>query len=278
MSIASGHIVSRLRQAVDNRRAVLLSGPPLIDLASRFANAVALEPGGPSSLFGPSGLVPVYPHLAALDILDHRETTLWSTSASPEIEQRRRLIGEAGSLETIEDASYDVVLASHVIEHLANPLGALAEWARVLRPDGQILLVVPHKDGTFDRLRPPTSVDHLQRDAEERMGEDDLTHLDEILELHDLSRDPGVPDRAAFEQRCRENHRWRAMHHHVFVSRTVIDMCHAAGLAVRDLHVRRPFHIICVCGVGQVDSGIVAKEAWNETLQRSPFASDRAPT
>ena len=41
------------------------------------------------------------------------------------------------------DRSYDVVLASHVLEHIAEDERAIAEIARVLRPSGFALLPVP---------------------------------------------------------------------------------------------------------------------------------------
>ena len=47
-------------------------------------------------------------------------------------------------------------------------------------------LVVPHKDKTFDHNRPVTSLNHLEEDLDNDVDEDDLTHLPEILELHDL--------------------------------------------------------------------------------------------
>ena len=73
------------------------------------------------------------------------------------------------------------MLASHVLEHLANPLGALAEWRRVVGAGGHILLIVPQREGTFDHRRPVTKLEHLRADARELTGEDDLTHLPEIL-------------------------------------------------------------------------------------------------
>jgi predicted SAM-dependent methyltransferase len=42
-----------------------------------------------------------------------------------------------------EDRSYDVVLASHVLEHIAEDESAIAEIARVVRPSGFALLPVP---------------------------------------------------------------------------------------------------------------------------------------
>ena len=43
----------------------------------------------------------------------------------------------------VPDASYDVLLACHVLEHLPRPLVALANWLRVLRHGGLLVLVLP---------------------------------------------------------------------------------------------------------------------------------------
>ncbi|HEY5261478.1 MAG TPA: hypothetical protein VIJ33_05155, partial [Solirubrobacteraceae bacterium] len=148
---------------------------------------------------------------------------------------------------------------------------------------GHVLLVMPHRDGTFDHRRPVTSLDHLRADAERETGEDDLTHLPEILELHDLERDPGAIDREVFEQRCRDNPSSRAMHHHVFDSRAVVELCRAAGLVVLAIRPARPFNIFCLCRVeGDGDSGVeddgdsgVEDHELAKILARSPFESDR---
>jgi SAM-dependent methyltransferase len=246
----------------------------LAEAAELLAGASALEPGGPSTLFERRGLIPVYPQLAALDTLDFAERTIWSESQDG-IVPGRRLIAEAGSLDEVADDAYDAVLASHVLEHLANPLGALAEWCRVVRPGGYLMLVVPHRDGTFDHLRPVTSLTHMRDDAKHQTGEDDLTHLQEIIELHDLARDPGAPDRQAFEQRCRENPTLRAMHHHIFTSRTVVEVCRAVELEVLLLRPKRPFHIVCLCQVGGESGHGLSDEHLARILRRSPFPSDR---
>lgn len=44
-----------------------------------------------------------------------------------------------------KDAAYEVVLASHVIEHLARPGDAVREMARVLKPGGILLVATPTK-------------------------------------------------------------------------------------------------------------------------------------
>jgi SAM-dependent methyltransferase len=273
---AATDIAWRVRKRID----VLRRDRTLLAAARAFAGAVALEPGGPSTLFGRQGLVPVYPQLASLDVLDYAERTLWSDAPQAEAGAvtavRRRLIAEAGRLEDTPSDSYDAVLASHVLEHLANPLGALAEWARVVRPGGHVLLIVPHRDGTFDHRRPVTSLEHLRDDAERETGEDDRTHLEEILAMHDLERDPGAPNRETFERRCQENVSTRAMHHHVFVSRTVAEACEAVGLEVLMLRPKEPFNIVCLCRVGEPRGGGLSGPELSRILRRSLFASDRA--
>jgi SAM-dependent methyltransferase len=38
-----------------------------------------------------------------------------------------------------DDASFDVVYANFVVEHLDDPAGAFADWRRLLRPDGRVV-------------------------------------------------------------------------------------------------------------------------------------------
>lgn len=61
----------------------------------------------------------------------------------------------------LEDSSVDFVISSHVIEHFADPVKALKEWYRVVRPGGYIYVIAPHKERTFDKDRTRTTLGEL---------------------------------------------------------------------------------------------------------------------
>ncbi len=63
---------------------------------------------------------------------------------------------DVDGLPAIPSGSLDAVIACHVIEHLTNPIAALREFERVLRPRGRLVLVVPDRTVTFDSVRQPT--------------------------------------------------------------------------------------------------------------------------
>ena len=58
---------------------------------------------------------------------------------------------EAGRL-TYPDASFDRLIACHVLEHMHEPLDALREWSRVVRPGGLLSFVLPCDPGLAWRL------------------------------------------------------------------------------------------------------------------------------
>lgn len=54
------------------------------------------------------------------------------------------VIADIQEMPQLEDASFDTILCSQVLEHVPRPADALREFARVLRPDGILILTVPH--------------------------------------------------------------------------------------------------------------------------------------
>ncbi len=54
--------------------------------------------------------------------------------------------GDATKLEGVADESFATVYASHVLEHVHDPVDALRNWWRVLAPGGHLIVCVPHRD------------------------------------------------------------------------------------------------------------------------------------
>lgn len=187
-----------------------------------------LEIGGPSDILGFGGPFPIYSSLGEIDNCNFAERTIWSSEA---VRYSRTFVVE-GSAPEIPAGTYDGVIASHCLEHMANPLKALLEWKRVLRLGGVLLLILPHRDYAFDWGRPVTTLEHMKRDFELGTPESDLTHLDEVLALHDLSRDPGAGTAEQFRERSLKNAQFRAIHHHVFVPETAVEVAREAGFSV----------------------------------------------
>ena len=49
-------------------------------------------------------------------------------------------------MEGVEDESFDFVHSSHCLEHLVEPQEGLANWFRILRPGGHLVITVPDED------------------------------------------------------------------------------------------------------------------------------------
>jgi SAM-dependent methyltransferase len=246
-----------------------------------LADARGLEIGGPSRLFAAGGLVPVYPLLASVDGVQWTSDTAWHSldpneGYRPDGVQRGELhVIDGLDLHTLPDDSYDVVLSSHVLEHLANPLQAIAAWRRVTLGGGHLLIVAPHMEGTFDHRRPLTPLAHLVEDFEAGTSEDDLTHLEETLRLHDRGRDRELGDHEAWERRRRNNPATRLLHHHTFTTPSLLELLDYAGLELVAAETRFP-HDIYVIGRWTSADGRPDNTKFLATRQRSPFRADRA--
>lgn len=72
----------------------------------------------------------------------------------------------------LPDSSVDFVISSHVIEHFPDPIKTLKEWQRLVRPGGYIYVIAPHKERTFDKDRPRTTLAELIERHETGIGPD----------------------------------------------------------------------------------------------------------
>lgn len=79
--------------------------------------------------------------------------------------------GDAQLLAGVENEAYDFVHSSHCLEHLTDPYEALANWHRVVRPNGYLVVTVPDEDlyeqgifpSTFNRDHKWTFTIHKER-------------------------------------------------------------------------------------------------------------------
>jgi SAM-dependent methyltransferase len=147
----TGRVTSRLVEPLLDAARVR-SGTRVLDVAcgpGRIAAAAAARGAVPVGLDAAVGMVAV------------------ARACYPEIEFQR---GDAERL-PFADASFDVVLAGFVINHLPRPERALAEFARVLRPGGRVAVTVWDRPGRM-RL---------------------IGVLAEAVERTEGVRDPGLP-------------------------------------------------------------------------------------
>jgi SAM-dependent methyltransferase len=217
-----------------------------------------IEIGGPSQVFSKQGIFPVYPIAGNLDNCNYCCNTVWGGAAmqgesyrfDPDKPDGQQHIAEATDMGKLPSGTYDFVLSSHVLEHSANPILALSEWKRLLKDDGYLVLVLPDKKHTFDHRRPVTALAHLIDDFNAGTGEDDLTHLPEILALHDLKRDPEAGDVAAFKSRSMQNFENRCLHQHVFDMQLAVALLEHVGLTIMAAEKLRPHHLLLVARNG----------------------------
>jgi SAM-dependent methyltransferase len=214
-----------------------------------------LEIGGPSVVFeGGVRPLPIYPRVGSLDNCDFSRDTTWalhqeSYTFSPEKPPGKSIFRDASDLSSIASHTYDFILSSHNLEHFANPVKALQEWKRVTRPGGGLILVLPNYSKTFDHRRTPTSVDHMFDDFERGTREDDLSHLPEILDKHDLGLDPGGGSAEEFRRRSLDNFNNRCLHHHVFDKANSRELLTRCGLNVLAVELAPPFHIFLLARI-----------------------------
>lgn len=99
-----------------------------------------------------------------------------------------------------KDNEWDFVINSHVLEHFFDPIKAIEEWIRVIRPGGILFMIIPHKERTFDKSR-------------------ERTTLKELIDRHNgIIEDPKVDG-----------------HHNVWITEDVVELCLFMKLKVIDV-------------------------------------------
>lgn len=75
-----------------------------------------------------------------------------------DIEDVDYVLGAGSTFSEAIDEKFDVVVASHVLEHSISLVDFINDLVSMLNPDGQLALVVPDHRFCFDRLRERTSL------------------------------------------------------------------------------------------------------------------------
>ncbi len=182
-----------------------------------FENRMGIEIGGPSFIFSN-----IYNACNKCDDINFSAETVWWEKGNSNVYKYNGsqlgdvYIADATDMRVIDSETYDFVLSSNNLEHIANPIKALKEFYRILKKNGIAVIAVPMKTRTFDHNRNYTSFEHLMEDYRGNIGEDDLSHLPEILELHDYDMDIVCGGKENFEKRAQLNIENRCLHHHVF--------------------------------------------------------------
>jgi SAM-dependent methyltransferase len=131
------------------------------------------------------------------------------------------VIGNAHDLTAFTNDSLDFVIANHLIEHLEDPIRALTEFHRVLRPDGVLYMALPDARLTFDKDRELTSLDHLL--TEYRSGTAPGRHAHYLDWAINVDKHPQPEEHAA-----RLDAMDYSIHFHVFVPDTFLEFFMAA--------------------------------------------------
>lgn len=53
---------------------------------------------------------------------------------------------DAHTMDIYENNTFDYVNCSHIMEHLKNPVLAIRNWYRICKPNGHIIISIPHRD------------------------------------------------------------------------------------------------------------------------------------
>jgi SAM-dependent methyltransferase len=214
------------------------------DYSNLLSHKKGLEIGGPSPAITKIG---IYTAPESLDNVNFCQNTLWNINeeGKPYTFKDKTIPGQVYiadlvNLTPFQDRTYDFVVASHVMEHLVNPLLGLSEITRVLKHNGLCILILPDKRYTFDHLRPTTDlqelVQHFQNNRDEK---DVMDHVESIVKDYDLTMDRPAGTKDQFIKRCMDHQNNRALHVHVFDFQLIIECLRYFNydiLAVQSVH------------------------------------------
>lgn len=73
------------------------------------------------------------------------------------------VLGDRSLADVFPPQDFDYIVSSHVLEHIPDFIGFFKSAEIILKPGGDVVMLVPDKRYTFDVLRKPSSADQLER-------------------------------------------------------------------------------------------------------------------
>lgn len=253
-----------------SREPRLQSPTPVEDLDADFAQVIrlirgrrTLEIGGPSADHTP--FQGIYDFMASCDNVVKPDQHKYfakvhdgSNFVVPtDMGKRKRRMGQifrmdGATVNRLKNSSYNLVFASHVLEHFRDPLRALQGWDRVLEAGGLLFVVLPWRKHTHDRFRPPHTMQHLLRRRISREwrgpGRRD-PDLEQILRT--LDYDGTVNGRAKDLESMRklvldDKGGMELLHWHVFDFDLLIQLCECLAYEIQYIGLWAPYHQVVV--------------------------------
>lgn len=121
---------------------------PLIALENTLFADLLPDPRGADLLDVGCGTgrhaIPLADAGARVTAIDFSEGMLAKARTKPGADAVRFIAHDLHTRLPLPDHSFDVVLSALVLEHIANPLHLFAEFARLTRPDGCVIITVMH--------------------------------------------------------------------------------------------------------------------------------------
>lgn len=84
-----------------------------------------------------------------------KDTALFGIDMTPD-----NVVDDASYLPMVPDGRLDYVFSSHLLEHIVDYEAALAEWWRILKVGGHLVLYLPHRDHYPNIGQPGANIDH----------------------------------------------------------------------------------------------------------------------
>lgn len=217
------------------------------DYSHIVANKKGLEIGGPSKSFYDMGIYrsPVSLDNVVFDVCADKNNTNELYKFNKKTIPGFVYNADVTNLSIFKNESYDFVFASHILEHLVNPLQALKEITRILKPNGNCILVLPWKNNTADHKRNVTPFSELLDHYNNNRDETDVRdHLDDIIRNYDVAIDPNVDTISQVVERSLDHYVNRELNVHVFDFQLIKQCLEFFNYQLDEVQLIYPYHQI----------------------------------